>query len=840
MTSEMTPRLEATDWSKTALGPMERWPQSLRWAVGLCLGSRFPMFVWWGPELVNIYNDAYSPVLGKRHPEAFARPAREIWREIWDVVGPQADAVMSRGESTWNERVQLVMERNGYAEETWFTWSYSPIPSESGGIGGLLCVCTEETAHVLAERRGQFLVALDDASRPLADPASIARTAARMLGEYLDVNRCAYADVEADEDTFNLTGDYVRGVPSVVGRYRFSQFGEDCLRHMREGRPYVIEDIDTHEPSVGDRTGYEHMSIVSVICVPIKKAGRFVGAIAVHKTVPRRWTGIEIDLVRHVASRCWESIQRSRVEWAFRESESRFRNMSDNAPVMIWVTGPDGACEYLNAQWYAFTGQTPSGALGLGWLDAIHPEDIERTRATLLAASATSSPFKVEYRLRKHDGEYGWCIDAAAPRTTDGGAFRGYVGSVVDITERKRVEDALRISLEAEQEARTVAERASRTKDEFLATLSHELRTPLNAVLGWASILLRKEQIPKELLKGLTVIDRNARSQAKIIEDLLDMSAIISGKVRLDLQRTELVAVVAAAVDTARPTAEAKGVTLRAPDDSSLRGIEVNGDASRLQQVFWNVLSNAIKFTERGGTVDLALRRSDTHVEVHVHDTGEGIAEAFLPFVFDRFRQADASTSRKYGGLGLGLSIARQLVELHGGRIAASSEGPGKGATFIVELPVIAAPTSSSNAAEVTEATGTSPPSRSAIGGVHALVVDDDDDAREIVRRVLEDEDVLVETATSSEEAYALLQTRRFDVLLSDIGMPGEDGFRLIQRVRSLGAGSGGDIPAIALTAYASVDDRYRVERAGFQTHLTKPVDTELLVATVARVVRPR
>jgi PAS domain S-box-containing protein len=845
--SETGALLRSTDWSKTPLGPVERWPQSLRIAAGICLNSRFPMFIWWGPQLIYIYNDAHIPILGKRHPRAFGRPAQGTWSDIWPVVGPQAEAVMRRGEATWSERILLVMERHGYKEDTWFTYSYSPIPDEQGGIGGLFCATVEETPRVLVERerdglleearrverRHRFLLELDEAVRSVTDPAEITACCARLLGEYLQADRCAYADVEDDEDTFNLTGDYNRGVPSIVGRYRFADFGAEVLHLMREDKPYVVADVDTHEPPIGDLTYYRKTLIQSVICVPLRKGGRFVAAMAVHQKTPRVWRPEEIDLMRTVASRCWESIERARVERTLRESEARFRQLADAMPQIVFAATPDGHVDYFNRQWYEYTG-LPEGEVGYeSWRQAHTEDGLRRTSERWNEALRTGEPYEIEYALRRHDGAYRWHLGRALPIRDRNGRVVRWFGTNTDIHERKTFEQSL-------QDARAEAERASRMKDEFLATLSHELRTPLNAIFGWAQILKMRAALPAELAQGVEVIERNARAQGTIIADLLDMSAIVSGKVRLDMQRTDLAEVVRAAVETARPAAAAKQIGLHVRLEPEA-GAVISGDANRLQQVLWNLLSNAVKYTPNGGRIDVDLARAGSDFRLCVADTGEGIHPDFLPFIFDRFRQADATKTRRHAGLGLGLSIVKQLVELHGGTVVAVSAGPDRGASFIVTLPeqrqAETVPASQSKA----PADGLRPAAPAGaprIAGLKVLVVDDDRDARDLVRRLLEDERAAVTTAQSAREAAALLESDRFDVLVSDIGMPDEDGYALMRRVRAFGAQRGGDIPAIALSAYARPEDRVEAVRAGFQMHLAKPVEPTELLAMVASVAK--
>ena len=980
-TGEMAGRVRELDWAKTPLGPLEGWPQSLRIAVGICLTSRFPMFVWWGPEHVNIYNDAYIPILGARHPRALGRPARETWSEIWSVVGPQADAVMVAGEATWNERVLLVMERHGYPEETYFTWSYSPIYDESGGIGGVYCACVEETSRVMTERerdrlmreietermrlaeafsqapsflailrgpehvfesmneryreligerdvvgktvrealpeiegqgffeildrvyatgepfvgnamrlfvrrrkggpleeafldfvyqpmrdpegtiagilvhgvdvterqrveaRDQFLISLEDALRPLAEPARITATGARLLGEYLDADRCAYAEVSEDEHTFDVVGDFNRDVPSITGRYPLAAFGEEFTRLMLAGKPYVVGDIGTHEPPLENPQAYRQAQIRAVIAVPLHKGERLVAAMAVHQATPRLWTAAQVELLGHVASRCYESMQRTRAERTLRESEAQFRQLADAMPQIVFSAGPDGHVDYFNRQWYEYTG-LPEGTVGFETWKQVHTEDgLRRVAEAWPQALRTGQPYEIEYPLRRADGEYRWHLGRALPIRDASGKVVRWFGTNTDIHDRKQTEQALAASLEAEQHARSQAELASRMKDEFLATLSHELRTPLNAILGWSHMLRRENVTPEKLARGADVIERNARSQAQIIEDLLDMSAIISGKVRLNVaDRIDLPAIVAAAVETTRPAADAKRIEVRA-EVEPLERLRIAGDPNRLQQVVWNLLSNAIKFTPDGGCVTLKAARVAERVEISVADTGEGIGAEFLPYVFDRFRQADASTTRRHGGLGLGLSIVKQLVELHGGTVRVHSEGKGHGTTFFVTLPVdVEYPETEAEGRLRESRAGVELPREECdrIQGTRVLVVDDDPDARELVKRLLEEFGARVSVAGSSAEAMDILGANAFDVLVSDIGMPGEDGHALVRRVRELPADRGGQTPAVALTAYARAEDRVKAIRAGFQMHLAKPVEPAELIAMVASLARRR
>ncbi len=401
----------------------------------------------------------------------------------------------------------------------------------------------------------------------------------------------------------------------------------------------------------------------------------------------------------------------------------------------------------------------------------------------------------------------------------------------------QRAAEERKVLLENERAARTAAERMSSIKDEFLATLSHELRTPLNAILGWAQVLRSGgTKDPQDLFKGLETIERNARVQTQLIEDLLDMSRITSGKLRLDIQAIMPIAFIEAAIETVKPSADAKGLRLEKFLDPSAGPI--SGDPGRLQQVVWNLLSNAIKFTPKGGKIQVLLERVNSHVEMTVTDTGIGIKPELIPHLFERFRQGDASTTRHYGGLGLGLSIVESLVELHGGTVAIKSPGDALGTTVTVHVPLSAVHRATSETRlhpRVSHSVGTHAASAE-LQGVTVLVVDDHADARDLIQRVLGDCGAVVHVAASADEAVRLVMEHKPDVLVSDIGMPGADGYELLRRIRALDPAQGGRVAAIALTAFARSEDRTRALRAGFVVHVSKPVDPSELIATVASV----
>ncbi|MCC7123861.1 MAG: CHASE3 domain-containing protein [Acidobacteria bacterium] len=530
-----------------------------------------------------------------------------------------------------------------------------------------------------------------------------------------------------------------------------------------------------------------------------------------------------------------------RHEAQLRESEQQFRTLADSMPQIAWSTRADGYFDYFNERWYEYTGmprphepggeQDPSGTgQGWHWRDFLHRDDVEVTLRTWTQALESGDPYHVQYRLKRVDGQFRWFIARAVPLHDANGAITRWFGTSTDIDDQKRAEEERAQLLASERSARSEAERAARMKDEFVSTLSHELRTPLNAIVGWIGVL-KQDSSPEALTRGLSVIDRNLKRQSQMIDDLLDISRIISGKLRLDVHRVDLAAVIEEAVASVQPAADAKNVRLITVLGSAA---VIQGDPGRLQQVVWNLLTNAVKFTPKGGLVQVTLRKQGSHVHIEVSDNGEGISAEFLPQIFQRFRQADASSTRRHGGLGLGLAIVKNLVEMHGGSVDARSEGEGSGAIFTVRLPLALARQPEAPEIEMHGSEPLREPFGMLLEGLMVLVVDDEPDARELVQRFLSEAGAGTTSASSASEALELLeQGLQPDIIVSDIGMPERDGYDFMRRVRQLD-GPVASAPAAALTALARGEDRKRALLAGYQTHLAKPVDPTELVAMVA------
>ncbi len=509
--------------------------------------------------------------------------------------------------------------------------------------------------------------------------------------------------------------------------------------------------------------------------------------------------------------------------------EQQLRFVIDAVPQLIWSTLPDGYHDFYNRRWYEYIGASPEETRGAGWNDPLHPDDQHRAWERWQRSLRTGEDYQIEYRFRRHDGVYRWFLGRALPMRDAAGQIVRWFGTCTDIDDQKRLEDQ-------RADVLSQAEANNRMKDDFLATLSHELRTPLTAILGWARI---QESRPDLAPKAIEVIRRNAKAQARLIEEVLEVSRIVAGKVHVLTERVDFAAVVQRAIDTLRPSADAKGVALDvsiAPDLATLAG-----DADRLQQVVSNLLGNALKFTPEGGTITTIVGRGHSEIVLTIRDTGSGIAPSFLPHVFERFRQAEGGTTRHHGGLGLGLAIVRHLVELHGGAVAAESPGEGHGATFTVRLPL--------RALLIDAASGDGVPLPSELAaegatvrldGLQVLVVEDEPDARELISTVLRHAGAQIREAASVDEALDHVMRCLPDVIVSDIGMPSGDGYLLMRTLRAKSIVDGGDVPALALTAYARDEDRKRALDAGFQMHLLKPIEPEALVAGVHRLATGR
>jgi PAS domain S-box-containing protein len=744
-----------------------------------------------GPQIVYV-NSTFTKMTGHAPEDVIGKTPRIL-------QGPKTDrAVLDRLRKDCEEGRVFFGEMVNYRKdgsEFYLEWSVAPVRNERGEVTHFVATQRDVTER---QRTEEALRQSEERLRSLIEQASDGIFVADVEGTYTDVNSnaCQMLGYTREE----LIGKKITDLLSPEDFPRLDALRESLLKGSTELGEWRLRRKDGHY-------------LLAEVSAKIFPDGR--------------WHAIVRDIT-----------ERKRAEEILRESEARFRQLADAMPQLVFTCTPDGPVDYFNQRWRDCVDAVEE-IVGYGWMKRVHPDDRERTWSKVMKAAATGQPFENEHRVRLKDGQYRWHLLRVIPIRDEGGQIVRWIGTLTDIHERKLAEAEREEMLTREQAAREVAEAANRSKDEFLAVVSHELRTPLNAMLGYARLLHYGQLDPRKVEQAVEIIERNGKAQSQLIADLLDTAGIISGKLKLDVEPVDLVAVIEDAIRTIYPAADAKGVSIQA--DLKHEVGQITGDPVRLQQVVWNLLSNAVKFTSAGGRVEVRLERIDPHACVIVSDTGKGISPDFLPYIFDRFRQADASRVRKYGGLGLGLSLVKYLVELHGGTIEATSAGEDQGATFKVLLPVraVSSPLGEDEGAPVA-VSGLE--ETIMLTGVRAMVVDDETDARELVESALAQYGADVVAASSAAEAYELIAAaptrERPDVMVTDLGMPDEDGFSLLRRVREWERERGLYIPAVALTAYGRTEDRVRALRAGFQTHVAKPVEPAELAVVITSLVR--
>lgn len=731
------------------------------------------------------------------------------------------------------EMKHRLLHRSG--EYRWHLVRGVPLKNAHGNIVKWVGTCTEVHELELRERAARFLNRLDLALARMADAEEIAEEAVQRLGRYLRVDVCAL--VNADPASGRMTPHREWRAHGGDRACAPEHLPAAVVTRLMAGEIIVVEDLAC-DPRMSTLVEYSSAHEISAcVIAPHLAEGRWMGALILCSRVPRRWRMDEVQLLRDVQARAWPVVRRAQAEAAVREANARFERAEEAAGGFVyeWNQARDvGVCSDGVRR---LLGYTAGAAVphSVEWRALICPEDLPRFDDEISRAVAQREGYALEYRVRHSEGTYIDVWDRGrAAAVAPGKAI--LTGSIVDFTARRLAEAQVAHLLKEEQAARAIAETASRLKDEFLATVSHELRTPLHAISGWSHVLARGELSAPEHARAVDAIVRNAKAQNRIIEDILDVSRIITGKLKLDMQPLDFTGVIATALGTVQPTASAKHIRIDyAPERAS---IPVLGDLARLQQAVWNILMNALKFTDSGGLVVIVLAEVDGCAQLTVSDTGMGIPAEFLPHVFERFRQADGSITRRHGGLGLGLALVRHIVEMHGGTVQAYSAGTGRGAAFTLRLPLrydidgqaVAMPHDATHASGSTE--------RISLDGVRVLVVDDEPDVLELVAKVLADAGAQIGTAGSAHDALSLMRQQTFDLLILDIAMPDIDGYTLMRDIRSHDVAHGGNVPAIALTACAHSEERARAFSAGFQCHLAKPIEPPELVRAVAALTR--
>jgi PAS domain S-box-containing protein len=771
--------MRAKDWSQTALGPPQRWPQSLRTAVALMLRMRQPIFIGWGPEFISLYNDGYIPICGSKHPEGLGQPMSQLWQEIWEMLAPINAAVM-RGESQWFEDMPFALAGRAHTGLSYFSFSYTPLLDDDGHINGIFCAAIETSEKVrlekqraeALERQHRLFMQAPGFISTLRGPDHVfefANEAHRRLFPRADVvgkpMREAFPDLAGQGfyellDQVYATGErYVaRGIPG-----RFSAGPGNPEQHLR---------LDFIYAPIHD----EHGKVSGIFCEGYDVTETFA------------------------------------AQAALREREEQLRLATDAAEVGLWDVDLVSDTLFWPARVKAMFGISPDVPVSMAdFYAGLHPEDREHTTASFAAACdpVLRALYDVEYRtFGKEDGVIRWVAAKGRGIFDDTGRCVRVIGTAIDISARKAIELDL---LETQKKLRA----ADRRKDEFLAIMSHELRNPLAPLVTAAHLIRLRGGRATE--KEMSILDRQLQQMSKIVSDLLDASRAMRDNVQLETKVVEVGELLAAAVDLAGPFIEQGRHELVI--DVPTRGLPVDADPERMAQVFGNVLHNAAKYTPKGGRIRIYAARRDDTVEVVVEDNGRGIAPEMLERIFDLFSQADAG--REQGcGLGIGLAVARNLVRAHGGQIEAHSDGPGRGSRFTTRLPRAA------TASQAQPASSLRAPHKAAVSR-RVLIADDDRDTVELIELLLSQRGHQVCVAFDGPSALQASAEFKPDVVFLDLGLPGMDGYEVARRVRALPAGASMQI--IAVSGHVREEDRARALASGCTDHVAKPFDVETL-----------
>jgi PAS domain S-box-containing protein len=892
-------------------------------------------------ERITYFNAAAERLYGVSAERALGVSLREIVG--YRFSDPQAEkaAYEALAQSGFWRGENIHVRRDGTSLHV--ESAVSVLKSEEGQGFGMLAVIRDVTGRKRAEVRAGFLRIIADRLRDLTDPRAIMAAAAESLGRHMHVGRCGYGEVDDAGEFVTVERDWTNGtMPSAVGHHRLDDDGPEFAAEVRAGRTARV-DGTLADVRMEGAAAAAHVALGGTrasLTVPLIKGGRFAALLYVHQAAPRPWTDEDEAIVRDVAERTWEAVERARGEDRLRESDRRFRLMADAAPVLVWIADTTKACIWFNRPWLEFTGRSMQQETGYGWAEGVHPEDLGRCVSIYNQNFDNRQPFSMEYRLRRHDGEYRWVLDNGIPLYEGpGGAFSGYIASCIDITDRKRAEEDLRrLAAVAEQSsdfigiatlegrglflnpagrrmtgvpaeadiadyiiadffapedrafvdtvvvpalfiedgrwegelrfrhlatgnlipvlykafvvrddqgaavsvatitrditgqkrAEEALLQADRRKDEFLATLAHELRNPLAPIRQAVRIARSANATEAQRRWSHEVIERQANHMSRLLDDLLDAARITEGKLELRKELVELAAVIDTAVETARPLIDARRhhLTVSLPQ----KAVHLHADALRLAQVIANLVTNAAKYSEPEGRIDLSASPDGDGVIISVRDSGIGIEPSMLPRVFDMFSQATGALARSDGGLGIGLALVKGLVELHGGRVEARSAGLGCGSEFIVRLP--RCPVAPVPAADESEPV----PSRSAGASLKIVVADDSRDSVDSLKLLLDLDGHDVHAAHDGEEAFEVAASVQPQVVLLDIGMPKLNGYEVARRIRAQPWGA--HVKLIALTGWGQSQDRKRAADAGFDHHLTKPVDHDAVLSLLQQLQR--
>jgi PAS domain S-box-containing protein len=802
--------LREHDWSTSPLGTPDTWSAELTTAVTMAVSSSFPMFVAWGPKLTFLYNDAYIPVLGGKHPAAFGGRMESIWYEIWPDLAPIVGRALAN-QSAWFEDLPLLMERKGYREQTYFTFSYSPLHDAEGRVQGLYCTCIETTARVQSERRAAVELTVTDALRPTSSGADVIRAASTVLGEELGLARALYGEVDDAGVAFHVPGDWQRaGLPSLAGNtFTMDMFGPETAAAGRRGETVAIVDTARDPRTAAFRAAYDALGVAACLLVPLMRDGRLAAFLGLGREHTHHWTEAEVALARGVASRVGTAVDLARAQATLREERDRSQTIFNTIAEGFLLLDRDWTILQINAEGQRLLGVDKDMAVGHNHWELFPAADNTDGARMYRQVMRDRVRGQAEYHHMRADGAEFWFELRAYPFENG-----GLVVFFRDITKRRNAERKLR---EADQR-----------KDEFLAMLAHELRNPL-APISAAADLLRIGRLDEgRVRQSSAIIGRQVRHMTSLVDDLLDVSRVTRGLVTLARAPVTARTIVDEAIEQTRPMFDARRQNLEVAlveEDAT-----VLGDKARLVQVLANLLGNASKYSPEGRRIAV---RADVDAArewllLSVQDEGIGMERELTHHAFDLFTQAKRSSDRSQGGLGLGLALVKNLVELHGGTVSCASPGLGLGSTFEVTLPLMrSAPVQpAADRGEAAPQAGTRP--------LRVLVVDDNVDAAATLGMLLEACGHAVKIENGPMAALDSACAWRPDVALLDIGLPDMDGNELARRLRAAPDTRG--IVLVAVTGYGQEGDRLAALEAGFDQHLVKPVDMDRLAGLLANI----
>ena len=835
----MAVRVRDNDWSKTPLGVVAQWPASLRIAVGSVLDSPLPMIVLWGAQLIQVYNDAYAPILGERHPAALGQPTRECWPEVWAFNEPIYRQVQNSGERVHFEDQEYVIQPSGTPESRFFTVTYTPARDELGRVLGVTVIAIDTTQRVRMERersearleqsrlnqqlvgnvqrlqqldrRHAFLLALADGLRSLSAPDAAIDLASALLGRHLDVSRVLYAEVDESAGTFTIQRDWTAcGLASISGETRqLNDFGPEIITSLRAGHAMVIDDIALDPRTAAFAGAYEAIDVRANLAIPLVKSGQMVVILSLHNAQPRHWTAEEVELSAEVAERTWATAEAARAQADLRAERDLSQHVFDSMTEGMAIMDRDWTVLRMNAEGLRLGLRTGGQVIGRSHWD-VWPEAvgsvIDRFYRKVMETRIAGA---IEYRHSFSSELHTWFEIRAYP-TPEGGLAVLYR----DIDERRQTHERLQAS--------------DRRKDEFLAMLAHELRNPLAPISAAAHLLKVGKVDEARVRKTSDIIGRQVKHLTGLVDDLLDVSRVSRGQVELEKLPLEMRGVVVDAVEQVNPLMLLRRHHLElhlAPGAA-----RVSGDAKRLVQVIANLLANAAKYTPEAGNIQLAMQVEQAQVVLTVQDDGIGMAADLIPHVFELFVQAERSSDRSAGGLGLGLALVRSLVEMHGGKASCASAGLGQGSVFTVSLPQLAADEAAAPVVPAVRQPG------AAGTQLLIMIVDDNVDAADMLAVFLEEMGHRVIVEHGSRVALERARTEQPDVCLLDIGLPEIDGNQLARQLRAQRETAAATL--IAVTGYGQDRDRSNSLAAGFDEHMVKPLDMDRLEALLKAVVQ--